>query len=149
MIDMLALSYPWIKALHLAAVISWMAGMFYLPRLFVYHAERATPGSDLDRTFQIMERKLMKVIMGPAMIVTWLAGGALIGLGGFDWSMGWTWVKLAAVVVMTGCHVWLAQRQREFAAGANTRDGRTYRIANEVPTVLMLIIVVMVVVKPF
>jgi putative membrane protein len=141
--------YPWIKAIHIIAVISWMAGMFYLPRLFVYHAEKAEVGSELDRTFQIMEEKLLRVIMNPAMIVTWIAGLIMIGLGAFDWGSAWSWIKIIAVLVMSGCHGWLAARRKEFAAGKNTRSGRTYRIVNEVPTVLMLLIVVAVVVRPF
>ena len=141
--------YSWIKALHIAAVISWMAGMFYLPRLFVYHAEQAEPGSQMDATFQVMEEKLLRVIMGPAMVVTWIAGVLMIALGGFDFGAAWSWIKLGSVVAMTGFHGWLSARRKEFAAGENTRNGRTYRLANEVPTVLMLVIVVMVVVKPF
>ncbi|MEJ6396600.1 protoporphyrinogen oxidase HemJ [Yoonia sp. 208BN28-4] len=147
--DILIGTYPWIKALHIAAVISWMAGMFYLPRLFVYHAERATPGSELDKTFQVMEYKLLRVIMNPAMIVTWICGLILIGMGMMDFGSIWSWTKLLAVVLMTVSHMWLAKRRKEFANGTNTRDGRAYRIANEVPTVLMLIIVVMVIVRPF
>lgn len=147
--DWLLPYYAWIKVLHIAAVISWMAGMFYLPRLFVYHAERARPGSELDQTFQVMEAKLLRVIMNPAMIVTWVAGLVLIGMGMFDWSAAWSWIKLAAVIGMTAAHGWLAVRRKEFAAGTNTRDGRVYRIANEVPTVLMLVVVIMVIVRPF
>ncbi len=141
--------YPWIKALHIAAVMSWMAGMFYLPRLFVYHAERGPIGSELDQTFQVMERKLLNLIMTPAMVVAWICGLILIGMGAMDFGAGWTWVKLIAVVLMTGTHIWLGNRRKEFAQGTNTRSGRTYRLANEVPTVLMLIIVVMVIVRPF
>lgn len=149
MSEIVGILYPWIKALHIAAVMSWMAGMFYLPRLFVYHAERATVGSELDLTFQVMERKLLKLIMTPAMIVSWVCGLILIGMGAFDFGSAWSWIKIAAVVGMTVAHVWLGQRRKEFVEGANTRTGRTYRLANEVPTVLMLIIVVMVVVRPF
>lgn len=147
--DFLLPFYDWIKALHIAAVISWMAGLFYLPRLFVYHAEKATAGSELDLTLQVMEQKLLKVIMTPAMIVAWLAGLILIGMGAFDWSSAWSWIKLVGVVAMSGFHGWLGVRRKEFAAGRNTRSGRAYRLANEVPTVLMLIIVVMVIVRPF
>ncbi len=141
--------YPWIKALHVISVISWMAGMFYLPRLYVYHAERAAVGSELDATFQVMEQKLLKVIMTPAMIATWIFGLILIGMGMFDWGQAWSWIKLAAVIGMTGMHGWLAARRKDFAAGANTRSGRTYRLMNEVPTVLMFVIVFMVIVRPF
>lgn len=149
MIEFFNSIYPWIKALHIMAVIAWMAGLFYLPRLFVYHAERAAIGSELDQTFQVMEEKLLRVIMNPAMIVAWIAGLIMIGLGAFDWGAVWSWVKIIAVLAMTGAHGWMAKRRKEFAAGVNTRTGRTYRLFNEVPTVLMLLIVVAVVVRPF
>lgn len=149
MSEILGILYPWVKALHVIAVISWMAGMFYLPRLFVYHAERGTVGSELDLTFQVMEQKLLKLIMTPAMIVAWVCGLILISMGAMDFGAGWTWIKLIAVVLMTVAHMWLGQRRKEFAQGTNTRSGRTYRLVNEVPTVLMLIIVVMVIVRPF
>ena len=147
--DTLNVIYPWIKALHIVAVISWMAGMFYLPRLFVYHAERAQVGSELDQTFQIMEEKLLRVIMTPAMIVAWVAGLVLIAMGAFDWGSVWSWVKIVAVIAMTWTHGWLSAQREVFARGENKHSGRTYRLMNEVPTVLMLIIVVMVVVRPF
>mgnify|MGYP001139093672 CR=1 FL=1 len=149
MTDLLVSAYPWIKMLHIVSVISWMAGMFYLPRLFVYHAERAKPGSELDQTFQVMEAKLLRLIMTPAMIASWVFGLILIGLGAFDWGAAWSWIKLASIIAMTGMHGWLGARRKEFAAGTNTRTGRSYRLANEVPTVLMLIIVTAVVVRPF
>src|SRR5690606_29224664 len=120
LLDVIAALYPWFKALHVAAVIAWMAGLFYLPRLFVYHVERATPGSELDRTFQVMELKLLRVIMNPAMMVAWLAGLVMIAAGGFDWGALWSWTKLAAVLAMTWMHVWLARRRTDFAAGQNT-----------------------------
>jgi len=141
--------YPWIKALHIMAVIAWMAGLFYLPRLFVYHAERAAVGSELDQTFQVMEAKLLRVIMNPAMIVAWIAGLVMMALGAFDWSAIWSWAKLLAVIAMTWAHMWMAARRKEFAAGTNTRTGRSYRLFNEVPTVLMIVIVVAVIVRPF
>lgn len=141
--------YPWIKAVHIMAVISWMAGLFYLPRLFVYHAERAAVGSELDQTFQIMERKLLRVIMNPAMIVAWIAGLILILMGAFDWGSAWAWIKIVCVVLMSAAHGWMAARRKDFAVGRNTRSGRIYRLANEVPTVLMLLIVIAVVVRPF
>lgn len=149
MIDLLYDIRPWIKAVHIMAVIAWMAGMFYLPRLFVYHAERASVGSELDQTFQIMEMKLLKIIMNPAMITVWLTGLLMIRLGAFDWGSVWAWVKIIAVLLMSGAHGWLAVRRKEFAAGTNTRSGRTYRLVNEVPTVLMVLIVIAVVVRPF
>jgi len=148
-LDLLARAYPWTLALHIVSVISWMAGMFYLPRLFVYHAERATPGSELDATFKVMERKLLKLIINPAMIATWVFGLMLVFTPGIvDWHQVWPWVKAAAVLAMSGLHGWLTTRQRDFEQGRNSRSGRTYRIANEVPTVLMLVIVFMVVLKP-
>ena len=150
MIDMLSALYPWITTLHIVSVISWMAGMFYLPRLFVYHAERGAVGTELHEAFVVMERKLLKLIMNPAMIATWIFGLLLVLTPGvIDWGLVWPWVKLAAVLAMSGMHGWLGARRKEFAAGVNTRSGRAYRLANEVPTLLMLIIVVAVVVKPF
>lgn len=147
--ELLAGAYPWIKVGHVVSVISWMAGMFYLPRLFVYHAETAAVGSELDQTFQVMERKLLKLIMTPAMISSWMFGLILIGMGVFDWGQAWSWIKIGSVIGMTGMHGWLSARRKDFERGENTRTGRTYRLANEVPTVLMLVIVVMVIVRPF
>lgn len=149
MLDLLMPYYTWLKVAHIVSMVAWMAGMFYLPRLFVYHAERAVPGSELDQTFQVMERRLLRAIMNPAMISTWLFGLILIAMGMFDWSSLWSWIKLAGVVAMTGMHGWLGARRRDFAEGRNRLNGRSYRIANEVPTVLMLVIVIMVVVRPF
>jgi putative membrane protein len=140
--------YGWVKALHIISVISWMAGMFYLPRLFVYHAERATVGSELDATFQMMEAKLLKVIITPAMISTWVFGLLLVATPGIvDWSDLWPWLKAGSVIGMTGLHGWLSARRREFAEGRNTRSGRTYRMVNEIPTVLMFVIVFAVVLR--
>jgi len=148
--DLLTGTYFWIKALHIVSVISWMAGMFYLPRLFVYHVEQAKPGSDTDTIFQVMERKLIKLIMTPAMIATWVFGLLLVLMPGVvDWGSGWAWIKTVSVIGMTGMHGWLEARRKDFVAGTNSRSGRTYRLANEVPTILMLLIVVAVVVKPF
>ncbi|PRY75739.1 putative membrane protein [Yoonia maritima] len=149
MLEFLSGYYDWIKAIHIMAVISWMAGMFYLPRLFVYHAERAVVGSELDQTFQVMEEKLLRVIINPAMAVTWIAGLTMLAMGAFDWGSVWAWAKIISVILMSGFHGWLSKRRKEFAAGTNTRSGRVYRLANEVPTVLMVIIVVAVVVRPF
>lgn len=149
MLDLLMPYYTWLKVAHIVSMVAWMAGMFYLPRLFVYHAERGVPGSELDQTFQVMERRLLRAIMNPAMISTWLFGLILIAMGMFDWSSLWSWIKLAGVVAMTGMHGWLGARRRDFAEGRNRLNGRSYRIANEVPTVLMLVIVIMVVVRPF
>ncbi|WP_386679354.1 protoporphyrinogen oxidase HemJ [Loktanella sp. R86503] len=147
--DWLAPYYSWIKALHVMAVLAWMAGLFYLPRLFVYHAERAKVGSELDLTFQVMETKLLRVIMNPAMMTAWGCGLLMVGMGGLDFNAVWGWAKLIAVLAMTGAHIWMAARRRDFAEGRNTRSGRTYRIANEVPTLLMFVAVVAVIVRPF
>lgn len=146
--DLIVRAYPWIKALHIVSVISWMAGLFYLPRLFVHHAESASPGGELHETFMMMERKLLRVIMNPAMIATWVFGGMLVLVPGLvDWSSAWPWVKATGVVAMTWFHHWLGLRRKDFEAGRNTRDGKTYRLMNEVPTVLMLVIVFSVVLK--
>ncbi len=142
--------YFWVKSLHIISVISWMAGMFYLPRLFVYHAERAEVGSEMSETFKIMERKLMRAIINPAMTATWIFGLLMVFTPGvIDWSQIWPWVKAASVLIMSGFHGWLSARRKEFERDENTRNGRTYRLANEVPTVLMLVIVISVIVKPF
>ncbi len=138
--------YIWLKALHIIAVISWMAGMLYLPRLFVYHAE-AVVGSELSETLKIMERRLLRVIMNPAMLVSLIAGGALLAYQ--DFSSGWLHVKLTAIIGMVIMHMLMAKWRKDFEADKNTRSHRFYRFANEVPTVLMLLIVVMAVVKPF
>jgi len=141
--------YPWVKAAHIISVISWMAGIFYLPRLFVHHAERVEVGSETDRLFQMMEGKLYKVIMNPAMIATWVFGLILVATPGtVDWSQLWPWAKAASVLAMTGFHGWLGKRRKEFAAGENFLEGRTYRIMNEVPTLLMFVIVISVIVRP-
>jgi protoporphyrinogen IX oxidase len=146
--DAFIVGYPWIKALHIVSVISWMAGLFYLPRLFVHHAERADRPGDLHDTFVMMEYKLLRVIMNPAMLATWVFGLILVMTPGIvDWSALWPWVKAGGVLVMTWFHHWLGLRRKEFAAGENSRNGRTYRIMNEVPTLLMLVIVFSVVIK--
>jgi len=139
--------YDWIKALHVVAVIAWMAGMLYLPRLFVYHAASEL-GSAQSETFKVMERRLLRAIINPAMVVTWLAGLYLVWAG--HWlSAGWFHVKLLLVLLLTGVHGFLAGRVREFAADQNRYSTKFYRILNEVPTVLMIGIVIMVIVKPF
>lgn len=148
--DILASGYLWIKALHIVSVISWMAGLFYLPRLFVYHAERGATGSELSETLKVMEYKLLKFIVNPAGVATWIFGLMLVMTPGIiDWSSVWPWVKAVAVVMMTWFHHKLVRLQKDFEADLNTRPGRYFRLMNEVPTVLMLIIVTMVVVKPF
>jgi putative membrane protein len=139
--------YPWIKSLHIVALIAWMAGMLYLPRLFVYHCA-AAPGSQQSETFKVMERRLLRAIMTPAMIVTWLAGLWLAWQGGFLAS-GWLHAKLALVLALSGLHGFFAATVRRFATDRNTRPQRFYRLINEAPTVLMILIVILVVVKPF
>lgn len=138
--------YAWIKALHLIALIAWMAGMLYLPRLFVYHAE-VGPASPASATFKVMERRLLKAIMNPAMIATWVLGLTLAVQGGW-FRAGWLHAKLALVVAMSGLHGWFARLVKDFAADRNARAPRFYRILNEVPTLLLIGIVILVVVKP-
>lgn len=141
--------FPWIKTLHLLSVIAWMAGLLYLPRLFVYHAA-ARAGSETSETFKVMERRLLRGIMTPALIGTLLFGGLLAATPGVvDWSRGWIYVKLAAVAGLLLIHFLLAQWRRDFAADRNRRSQRFYRIVNEVPTLLLILILIMVVVQPF
>ena len=148
-IDALAPFYAWVKALHVICTIAWMAGMFYLPRLYVYHCT-AAPGSVLSERLKVMERRLLKQIINPAMIATLLFGVLLVLTpGAVDWSSGWWWVKLAAVVGLFGFHGAMSRWRRDFLDERNVRPQRFYRIANEVPTVLMVVIVIMVIVKPF
>lgn len=141
--------YLWIKAFHIIFAITWMAGLFYLPRLFVYHS-RAKVGSERDKEFQVMERKLLRIIMNPSVIMVWVLGLSLFftpGLAPMD--AVWVWVKGAAVIGLTGFHHALALWRKDFAAGKNTRSESFFRKMNEVPSVLLIIIVIMVVVKPF
>jgi putative membrane protein len=139
--------YLWIKALHVISVIAWMAGMLYLPRLFVYHVD-APKASQQSETFKIMERRLLKAIINPAMIATWVFGVAMVVMGEL-WNQPWLWAKLALVLGMQAMHGLFSRWQRDFANDANTRPAKTYRIANEVPTLLMIGIVILVIVKPF
>jgi putative membrane protein len=139
--------YLWIKALHVLAVISWMAGMLYLPRLFVYHAE-AAPGSPTAETFEVMERRLMRAIMLPAMLVAWASGLTLAVQGDF-FSAGWLHGKLLLVILMSAIHGYFARIRRDFAEGKNRHPSRFYRVINEIPTILMIGIVLLVIVKPF
>ena len=139
--------YDWLKAAHVLAIIAWMAGMLYLPRLFVYHCE-APQGSPQSETFKVMERRLLKAIMNPAMILAWVLGLHLAFTGGWLAS-GWLHAKLALVLLMSGAHGMLARTVKAFAADRNTRPARFYRILNEVPTLLMIGIVILVIVKPF
>jgi putative membrane protein len=139
--------YLWIKALHIIAVISWMAALLYLPRLLVYHCS-AQKGSIQSETFKIMERRLLKAIALPAMIVTWLAGLWLVYETG-AWRSGWMHAKFVLVIALSAAHGMQAKWVREFAADENQRPERFYRLANEIPTLLMIGIVVLAVVKPF
>jgi protoporphyrinogen IX oxidase len=141
--------YPWLKSLHILGVIAWMAGILYLPRLYVYHAD-AAPGSDASETFKLMERRLLRGIMTPAMLATYCFGIALAATPGLvDWAMAWIYVKLAAVGGLTAIHYLLSVWRRDFAADRNRRPARFYRMVNEVPTLLLIVIVVMVVAQPF
>jgi putative membrane protein len=138
--------YEWIKAFHVIAIISWMAGMLYLPRLFVYHCD-AEIGSKQSETFKVMERRLFKAIINPAMMVAW--GLGLYMMWAHHWySAGWFQGKLVLVILMSGIHGFFARRVRDFAADRNTKSHRFYRIINEVVTILMVGIVILVIVKP-
>ena len=142
-------AYLWIKALHIIAVMAWMAGMLYLPRLFVYHAE-AAPLSELDKTLQIMERRLLRGIVNPAMIVTLVFGILLfINQGPGIWAQGWWLVKFVMLIAMFAIHGFLSRWRRAFAEGRNPHSARFYRWINEAPAVLMVVIVLMAVAKPF
>ena len=137
----------WVKALHVISVIAWMAGMLYLPRLFVYHAE-AAKGSETSETFKVMERRLLKAIVNPSMILVFLTGFTLVYLTG-DWQDGWWQAKFVLVLVLTGLHGYFARCVRSFADDRNEQPARFYRFLNEAPTILMIFIVVLAVVKPF
>ena len=137
----------WVKALHIISVIAWMAGMLYLPRLFVYHAEAAR-GSEPSETFKVMERRLLKAIVNPSMILVFLTGFTLVYLTG-DWRDGWWQAKFILVVGLAGLHGYFARCVRSFAEDRNERPARFYRFLNEAPTILMIFIVVLAVVKPF
>ena len=139
--------YPWIKALHIISVVAWMAGLLYLPRLFVYHAS-APPGSETSETFKVMERRLLRGIMHPAMIATWLFGLTLAWLTAV-YEEHWFQAKFALVIVMSGLHGYFVGRVRAFAEDRNDKPARFYRILNEVPPLLMVFIVILVIVQPF
>jgi protoporphyrinogen IX oxidase len=146
----LANIYLWLKALHLVAVIAWMAGLFYLPRLFVYHAERGR-GPESAATFKVMERRLYRIIMWPAMVLAWASGAGLVAvlLGSGLAESAWAWIKLVSVIAMTGLHLRLGWHLKQFEADLNRHSGRYFRLINEVPTLLLIVIVAMVVIKPF
>jgi protoporphyrinogen IX oxidase len=139
--------YEWVKAFHVIAVISWMAGMLYLPRLFLYHC-KAEAGSQQSETFKVMERRLLRVIINPAMLLTWVLGLTLVWLGGWH-TAGWMHAKFALVIVLSAVHGLFVRHWRDFEADRNTRSEKFYRIINEVPTILMIGIVILVIVRPF
>ena len=149
MIDLPATAYLWIKALHIIAVTAWMAGMLYLPRLFVYHCG-AEPGSKQSEDFKIMERKLLRGIITPSMIITFILGGILLGhLNRNSWYEGWLHAKLVLVIILLVYHGLVSRWQRDFEADKNERPAKFYRWMNEVPAVVMIGIVIFVVVRPF
>ena len=140
--------YLWLKALHVISVIAWMAGLLYLPRLFVYHCA-AAPGSEASETFKVMERRLLRAIMTPAMLASWGFGLAMLAVEPGWFASGWLHAKLALVVALSAAHMAMASWRRAFAEDRNRRSAKFYRIANEAPTLLMIAIVVLVIVKPF
>lgn len=140
-------AYAWMKALHVIAIIAWMAGLLYLPRLFVYHCA-APAGSPQSDTFKVMERRLLRAIMTPAMIATWVLGLWLMARGNWH-TAGWMHAKFACVIALSGVHGYLSASVRAFAEDRNSRSTRHWRLINEVPTALMIAIVVLVIVKPF
>ncbi len=144
----LADAYLWIKALHIVSVVAWMAGMLYLPRLYVYHCA-AVAGGELSETLKTMERRLLRAIINPAMIATFVFGALLLATpGAVDWGAWWIWAKLVLVAAMAAMHGALARWRRDFEADRNRRPAKFYRIANEVPTLLLIAIVILAVVKP-
>jgi len=148
--DFLAEWHVWIKAVHVIAVISWMAGMLYLPRLYVYHAE-AEPGSELSETLKIMERRLLRAIINPAMVIAMILGICMLFTPGLvDFGQYWIWIKLfCAFIGLGGMHGYLSRWRKDFEADRNTRSAGFYRKVNEIPTILMIVIVIMVIVRPF
>ena len=148
MIDLLASWYLWIKAFHIMSVIAWMAALFYLPRWYVYHSETGGLSGDTHELFMTMERRLLKAIMTPAMIAAWVFGLLMALIPGvIDWGAVWPYTKLAGIIAMSGFHGWLGKQRKLIAAGGPILPGRQYRIMNEVPTLLMVLIVISVVVK--
>lgn len=146
--ETLTVIYPWMKALHVISVIAWMAGLFYLPRLYVYHVETKGKGKEFGALFEVMERRLLKAIMTPAMISVWFFGLFLVATPGVvDWSTAWAWVKSLSVIAMSGFHFWLARERLRLAEGNSRMTSRGWRIANEVPTLLMIVIVFAVILR--
>jgi putative membrane protein len=140
--------YPWVKALHVISIIAWMAGMLYLPRLYVYHVDKA-PGSEASEMLKVMERRLLRAIINPAMIAAFVFGGLLLATPGvIDWSAWWIYAKLVLVLGMGALHGHFSRWRRDFEADRNTRSAKFYRIANEVPAVLMIAVVILVIVRP-
>jgi protoporphyrinogen IX oxidase len=149
MSDFLVAAYPWIKALHIVSVVAWMAGLLYLPRLFVYHID-ARPGSDKAETFKIMERRLLHGIMNPALAAVVILGALLAATPGVvDWRQGWIWAKLVLVAGLFGFHHKLARWRKQFAADGSPHTARFFRAVNELPMLALIAIVIFVVVKPF
>ena len=138
----------WVKSFHVISVIAWMAGMMYLPRLFVYHAD-AEIGSDQSETFKLMERRLYLGITSPAMVATWLFGLWMVGAGVVDWSSGWPWVKAIMVFALSGIHGLYGRLVRDFANDRNARPAKFFRMINEIPFVVAMVIVIMVIARPF
>ena len=146
--DFLAEWYLWVKTGHVIAIVAWMAGLFYLPRLYVYHVEQVERGSPTDLMFQVMERRLLRAIIGPASVAAWVLGLCLVLTPGMvDWSAVWPWTKAGCVLAMTWFQHWLGLRRKDFVAGTNRLTGRQYRMMNEVPTLLLVVIVASVIVK--
>ena len=148
MVDFLGQYYLWIKALHVISVIAWMAGMLYLPRLYAYHAE-AEKGSDKSETFKIMERRLLKIIINPAMGATWVFGGLMLWANPDLFSQGWMHAKLLLVFIMSGIHGVFARWRKVFEADENQKPAKFYKIWNEVPTVIMIVVVILAIAEPF
>ncbi len=150
MTDFLSNSYLWLKSFHVISVIAWMAGIFYLPRLFVYHVERAQGDPDREEMFQTMERKLIRGIMNPAMTLTWIFGLLMVWAGGRAiYAEPWFMIKFVFVCMLTGYHHWASIQRKILARGEYRHNGRYYRIMNEIPVLLLAVIVIMVIVKPF
>ncbi|MGB3553810.1 MAG: protoporphyrinogen oxidase HemJ [Jannaschia sp.] len=141
--------YLWIKAFHVISVIAWMAGLFYLPRLYVYHVEQRLAVPEMIPVLEVMERRLLRGIMNPAMIATWVFGLLLVFIAPIDWSAAWPWFKAVSVLAMTAFHMWCAARRQDLLRGSTAISGRGFRLANEVPTVLLIVIVVSVIARPF
>ena len=147
---MIIVLYPWLKALHIISMVAWMAALFYLPRLYSYHVSSGGRESNSHDIFSVMERRLLRIIATPAMLLTWIFGFLLLWVPGIiDWQAFWPWVKLVAILAMTWFHMWLAGRRRELLNGDCRLSAKMFRRMNEVPTVLLIVIVIMVIVRPF